>query len=290
MEYTELLEILEIGTRAVSTCNNQPWRFRFHNQILNIFILRTKNFFLKLEGNTWIELGTLLENISVAAASKGYQIEYQLFEHCGLDEPAATVRFIPKQFPPVDLEPLLRRCTNRDPYSQQLLSKSVNEGILKACDVPDIKVHILKESKLAQCTRILNDLENIRLGNLLLIQETLPYVRVDEQDIETCRDLLDVRTLNLNPNTISLIKLAKKYPQLHNFIFLCFVYLGILPKNSLKKTLLQSGALIAFSISCRDQENYVNLGRTAQRILNYLTAPKHSNLHHDQRFALAQPF
>lgn len=272
MKYEELTEILEVGMKAISTCNNQPWRFRIQNETLNIFMLRTKNFFLKLEGNTWIELGTFLENLSVAAAAKAYKIEYQLFERCGLDEPAATVRFISANMPPVDIEPLLRRCTNRAPYSETPLPKDIQDNILKSCDIPDIEIRILSGTKKKECADILNNLENVRLGNALMIEEVLPYIRIEENEIETARDRLDVRTMELNPTSLKLLKFAKKYRKAASLLYTILNYLGVTPKKKFAKILMQSGALIAFSIQKRDQESYVHLGRIAQRVLNNLTA------------------
>jgi len=270
MSPEQLTEILEIGMRAVSTCNNQPWRFRTRGEELDIFILRTKNFFLKLEGNTWIELGTLLENISAAAAVKGLKIEYTLFERCGLDAPAATVRFISGPTVPVDIDAIMRRATNRLPYSDQLLPEDVQEHILKACDDPNIDIQILSGTKKAACAGILANLEAVRLGNRLLVEEVLPYVRIDTKEIESCRDRLDIRAMGYDPFSLKVVQMAKKYPNLVYLAQQAFTKLGGQTRK-FKRSLTQSGALIAFSLAARDQKSYVSLGRILQRTLNFLT-------------------
>lgn len=268
----ELKEILHVGIRAISTCNHQPWRFRIHEDELHVYILRTKNFFLKLEGNTWIELGTLLENMSIAATVKGYQLNYHLQECCGLDEPSAIVTFEPCEAKAVDIESLLRRCTNRASFSQEPLAKDVVESIYHACDLPHIAVQILTKRKKDQCAQILNGLENVRLGNRLMLEEVVPYIRTDVNEIEKERDRLDVRAMELSNSAIGLIQYAKKNPKIASLIYLWLKRLGLVSKNAFKKKLVQSGALIAFILERRDQETYVNLGRIAQRILNTLTA------------------
>jgi len=265
-----LTEILEIGTRAISTCNTQPWRFRYRGEALHIYMILAKNFFLKLEGNLWIELGTLLENISVGAASKGFQIEYRMYERCGVDEPAAIVKFIPANLPPVNLEPVLRRCTNRRPYSQMPLPKEVQEAVIQSSASPDIDIKILSGIKKQKFAEILANLEDLRLGNRLLVKEVLPYVRIDEKEVEEHRDRLDVRTMNYDPFSLSLIKMAKKHPQLFYFAHQLFSRLGVQARK-FKRSLIQSGALIVLTINEHDQGGYVNLGRTTQRILNVLT-------------------
>ncbi len=213
MQFEEMTKILEIGMKAVSTGNNQPWRFRFHNEMLDIFMLRTKNFFLKLEGNTWIELGTVIENISVAAAAQGYRIEYQIFERCGLDEPAAILKFFADKLPAVDVEPLLRRCTNRKPFSDKPLPKSIQEDIAKDCNFPDIATQILTGERKIQCEEILNNLENLRLNNIVMVEEIMPYLRIDPKEIEISRDRLDIRTMELHPRSQRFIRLAKNNPK-----------------------------------------------------------------------------
>jgi hypothetical protein len=274
INHEELMEILEIGMRAISTCNNQPWRFRVNGDELQIFMLRTKNFFLKLEGNTWIELGTMLENLAIGAAAKGYGIEYRLFERCGLDEPAAILRFVAgsAQGVTVDLEPLIRRCTNRAAYHETPLSSSVQETIFKACDVEDIEIQILTGRRKNRCAEILNHLENIRLGNRIMLEEVLPYLRTDEKEIALYRDRLDARTLDLDAGALKMMKIAKRNPKVMSFIYTFLGRLGLTSKKEFEKKIIKSGAMISFLLKKRDQQTYVNLGRVAQRILNNLTA------------------
>lgn len=271
MSPEQLHDILEVAMHAVSTCNNQPWRFRTRGEELDVFVIRVKNFFLKLEGNIWIELGTLLENLSAAAAAKGFKAEYVLFERCGLDAPAATVKFIPILPVKIDIEAIKRRCTNRRPYRADPLPASVQESIFRSCDDPNIDIQILVGTKKESCVEILTNLEMVRMGNQLLIEEVLPYVRVDQGEIEEHRDRLDVRAMEYDAIGTRLIRWAKKYPQLMFWVHQAFLSFGFSSRKKLAKPLNQSGALIALLIRDRDQNAYVNLGRTLQRILNRLT-------------------
>lgn len=41
----EIKKILEVGVKAISPYNSQPWRFKIRENIVEIYIIRTKNFF-----------------------------------------------------------------------------------------------------------------------------------------------------------------------------------------------------------------------------------------------------
>ncbi len=274
MTREELDAVLTVAIQAISTCNTQPWRFRYTDGVLEVFMLRTKNFFLKLEGNAWLELGAMLENLTVGAAAKGYQTKIVLFDRSGLDAPSAKVTFVRGEVPAVNLEAVMKRCTNRNPYATTPLPPEVQASILAANDDPtNLEVRVLLGSKKNTGLHLLSNLERLRLGNYLLLREVLPYLRADEAEVATTRDRLDTRTLGLDTLTVRIIRWSKHFPRLMAFFFAVFsMFTSRHETSKATKTLQASGALIAFSIRARDQSSYVSLGRVAQRILNTLTA------------------
>jgi hypothetical protein len=91
-----LLDILDVGCRAMSPYNVQPWRFVRQGRKVLVFIRKYPGGLFEFEPLGLYSLGCLLQNLSEGARYFGYDMAWRLVgEKCGLDRPLAEVEFEP---------------------------------------------------------------------------------------------------------------------------------------------------------------------------------------------------
>lgn len=271
MDRNELLEIIQVGIRAASAYNGQPWKFRLRGDELDVYLIRTKNFFLKLEGISFMEAGTLLENISEGAQSKGYRTDVKS-QACvfGLDEPFMTLKFVKHDIPPRPIGHVLGRNTNRKIYETTPPAKDFVDRFQKMATDGNVRIAISTGKEQKKLAKLLARLERIRLSNFYLVWEMVRFIRMDEKDSEKNGDLLDIRTLELNTTNRFFLMLFSRVRKLFYF-FKLLGYSRIRAKDH-RRHLENSGALLTFLIKDRSHLGFVQLGRLIQRVMNFLQA------------------
>jgi hypothetical protein len=266
---SELLEILRIGTTAISPYNTQPWRFRVTDTRIDVFIIRTKNFFLKLQGVSHMTLGCLLENLVLGARSIGHKATIQLFDRpLGLDEPCASVELEPDPAEiHVSVDHVLARSTNRKLYRRDPLPAEVRERIAAAAVDDNVTLHCSEGQDVIRLARILADLESVRLSNFKMTREALEFIRRSEAEMRAKPEGLDVRTLELGDSIVSMLGSIQR-PGGHRLLKL----LGMVRTATRRhhQQLVHSAAILTYAISDRQPHSFVGLGRIIQRTLNAL--------------------
>jgi len=154
----DLIDVLQVGTQAMSAYNVQPWRFRVDGDQVFIHILRHKNFFLKLQGVYPMMAGHLLANMMEGARSKGYQVEYEIIsEALNVDEPCIRMK-LKKGFGRADITHVLERCTNRSFYSSQKIDKDIQREIIALGDDPNVRIDFVEDQAKENLAQILSHL------------------------------------------------------------------------------------------------------------------------------------
>ncbi len=265
----EMLEILRIGTTAISPYNTQPWRFRLGSDRIDVHILRTKNFFLKLQGVSHMTLGCLLENIEAGARHLGYRAATELYDRpLGPDEPCAEVVLQSNQIErEPDVSHVVDRVTNRKPYLATPLPAEVRAQILSAAG-PGVTVFVSEADDKRRLARILGELEAVRLSNYKMIREALEYVRFSEEEMAARPEGLDIRTLELDPRIVPLVRPIQRR-RVHRLLKLAGV-VGVASRRH-REQLEASAAILTYAIEDRDPASFVGLGRIIQRTLNELS-------------------
>jgi hypothetical protein len=265
-----VVEILRIGTAAISPYNTQPWRFRIVDDRVEVFIVRTKNFFLKLQGVSHLTLGCLLENLESGARHTGYRPVTQFYDRAlGLDEPCAIVELVPHPSKSgSDISHLLGRSTNRKPYQRCPLPDEVRERILSIADEDNVTVFFSEGEQQAELARILADLELVRLSNYKMTREAIEYIRLDAAEMAAKPEGLDVRTLEFDSRIVKMLGPIQRR-RVHGVLKL----LGMVRMATRRhhEQLLKSSAIVTYAIEDREPASFVGLGRIIQRTLNSLT-------------------
>lgn len=269
----DLRPVLEAGVRAVSPYNSQPWRFRWIDGCLDVYVLRTKNFFLKLQGISPMTLGFLLENMDAAARARGWRMEATfLGTTFGLDHPVARVRFADGAAPaPTALEGVLSRRTHRAPFRAEPLDPAARTVLIRslaAVSDNSAAARLLEGETAAALTDILADLEALRFGNRKLLAEALEFIRVGREENERHRDGLDADTLALPDRTRRALPFLKRHPHRVGWLAPFFRHFH---RRRQREFLRGQSGFIAFTTGTVDAASFVEMGRRIQRVLNDLS-------------------
>ena len=158
---SDIIEILEIGARAMSAYNIQPWRFPWNGDEIFIYFMRHKNFFLRLEGVYYLMIGHLPENITRGAQSKGYRAEYEILSKASsIDEPCIKLRLINVDGQKQNIAYLIDRTTNRYAYSTRKIPESIKQEILNLSNHENIVIRFSEDDEKERFADILATLEN----------------------------------------------------------------------------------------------------------------------------------
>lgn len=274
MKPGELDRILEMGVLAISPYNTQPWRFRVSGEDVLLYVIRTKNFFLKLAGVSHMTAGFVLENLEQAARHHGYAMKTEILsDHATLDHPLARLRFEPDANGESDVEALVRRTTNRLPFERSPLRADHRRLLVEALSQLSndrFRIELIDDERKETLADILAELELVRLRNPKMFREALEYIRVDPVDNERHRDRLDIETLGLGPRTKRALCVARRWPRLTRPL------VWLLAASQREKKLEQLSAtsgLLVFTVSRNDDYRiYIDLGRAVQRVLNLTTS------------------
>lgn len=267
-----LAPLLTAGVRAVSPYNNQPWRFRWIDGGLDVYVLRTKNFFLKLAGVSPMTLGFLLENMDAAARARGWRMTATfLGTTFGLDRPVARVRFeAGAEADPAALAGVLARRTHRATFRAEPLSPETGDALRRfLADLSDAAgtARLLEGETVQTLTDILADLEALRFGNRKLLAEALEFIRVGRAENERHRDGLDADTLALPPDVRRALPILKRHP---GWIAWAAPFLRHFHRLRQRAFLRGQSGFIAFITGTSDAASFVEMGRRIQRTLNEL--------------------
>lgn len=263
----KIKQILIVATHAISPYNTQPWRFKLTDNGVDIFILRSKNFFLKLEGVLEFTLGALLENLVEGAKSFGFSATWDRINPIqDLDKPCVSVTFTPKSTTNYSIDHVLNRRTNRTPYSSTLLSEQHKQRLHQTINNTNIDLTFVENEEKSHLAEILEELEYNRLSNKKMVNEMLNYIRTSNDTNTDNKSLLDVNILGVSEQTIQLIKNVKSNAILRYINQL----LGIIPKEKrrIRHLLDNSGAILVISLIQHNYLELVETGRIIQRLLN----------------------
>src|SRR5687767_15953368 len=110
--------ILDAARWAVSADNGQPWKFRWQDSRLSVLLdsQRSSSFFDGSKYAPYMGVGTLLENLSIAARQSGYEPHMDLFPGLEVDhdQVVASISFTRSTPAASPLFPaIFERTTNR---------------------------------------------------------------------------------------------------------------------------------------------------------------------------------
>jgi hypothetical protein len=157
MDNETIKKILDLAVLAPSGDNVQPWRFEMKEGKLSVFNLpeRDDSLYNFQSLAAYINSGTLLENISIAASSFGYKASFEFSPVKNESQRIASVRFEKtEQREHSLLSAITERHTNRKPYDSNSLSQE---------ELAELTA-VLKESDNTQLFFITEEKQKQRVG------------------------------------------------------------------------------------------------------------------------------
>lgn len=263
----DIKKILEVSVNAPSGSNSQPWRFEVEGNNIYVFALPEKDHPVLNFRNrgTWVAIGALLENITIASSEFGYDAKIELLFN---DNNLKLTAKIILEKSPADKNPLFPsialRSTNRKPFEKKSLDDDKKTELLSVInDEWKDKVKLTdEEDKLKQLGEALSKNEIVMLENKLLHKlffEEIIWTREEEQKKKSG---LYLKTMELKPPQQKALKFFKYWP-----------IINLLNKLGLAKSIAKENAKSYASVSLmgailvnNDDKNFVEAGRAIQRL------------------------
>lgn len=278
----EIIEhIINAGVQAPSGGNSQPWRFEVLGNAIRVVALPEKDHpVLNYQyRGTWIAHGALIENISIAAAAKGYRADVELFPDPQEPLVTAHITLLPDDTAPSSLyESIYKRATNRKPYQKNPLSPEIFSKLQDVAEtISDCKVTFTtKLEEMKKLARALSITEQVMFENRQLHGLFFKEVVWNEVEERAKGGGLNAQTLELKPPQLAMMKLLMKR----------WSTMKLLNRIGMPKIIAKDNAKIYASASCigiisvssETNEAFINAGRALQRI--WLTATQaHLSFH-----------
>jgi len=128
-----LRQVISDAVWAPSGDNSQPWKFCIEENKIYVFNLpdRDHPYLNFQQGGSYIAHGALIENARIAAANRGYLTQVQLFPYSADSNLVARLTLEPSSQKHEFLyEAIFKRCTNRRPYKNTLLSSEQKNRLI----------------------------------------------------------------------------------------------------------------------------------------------------------------
>lgn len=211
----ELLPLLELGLRAPSGDNCQPWKFVVRPGEVEVWFDEPRGRALLDTGylGSRLGLGALLESLLLAGRPRGVQVAWTLDPDAARPTFWALVRCT-RAAPVADAlaDALSERHTNRSQFETTPLTAE-DEAALVAEAVPGTRMRLLSDrEKLVTLADQVAATDRIRVKNPRAHRELYHWLRWSKEQAEATRDGLDVRTLNATAGQLFALRAMTPWP------------------------------------------------------------------------------
>jgi len=269
----ELEKLLSLANMAPSGGNIQPWVWVFDRKgILHLFHDQERSHsMLDFKGTgSLIAFGAALENLRLAAAGEGIEIE--VINHISEfgDELISSVRFVAKLKNPIQVpyfelvDGIMVRCTNRKNTSRQLLESSKLQELSDFATSEGFAIKFTEDnSDLEGLAEIVGGMDRMRFFHEEGLKDFIKEVRWTEKDALESLDGIDIATLELSGTEKAAMGLLKD-PRTVKFFRKFLMGFG-LTKIS-KDTITKSSAIMLLQGDKFSPKTYLEGGKVLQRI------------------------
>lgn len=265
----EIIEkILEESVYAPSGENCQPWKFAVDGSNIHIFNIPEADASLYNfeQKGSYVAHGALIENITIVALKYGYKVGVRLFpirEEPNLVATLALDRTNPRELP--SYQYVAKRCTNRKDHAHQKLSDGQKKQLIdvaREADLGELKI-IDDEESLNILGKALAVNEQVIFENKKLHDFFYEHILWNEGDQEKAGGFY-IKTLEFLPHQLKGVKLFRNWIILKILNKIGKVSRMIAKENAEKYA--NSGALAVVVAKGNSREDFVNAGRTAEKV------------------------
>lgn len=251
--------ILRYSILAPSIYNTQPWKFEINKNKITIFPdhSRTLKEIDKDKRGLWTSIGSLLENLIITAERFGFTVKHSIKEK----EIKITLKESKRKL---------------NPLFEQITKRAANKRKSKRTLIPNKELKKLQNTKFISGTNALlidkkEDLHKIaqlvKLGNQKLysnkkiIYELLYWTRFNKSKIKKHNDGLTYKSIDIPESPTKLGQIIMSF----------FLKPNILNKE-IEDKLKNSSGLIIITSKNDTKKDWINTGRTLERLLLTLTS------------------
>lgn len=267
--------LVEAAIRAPSGENCQPWSFKFDGSKIWLYNLpdRDLSIYNYKQKGSYVSHGAAIENMAIAASSKGYETAVQLFPDQGQPNLMAVLNFEKNET--VTADPLVavipRRSTNRKFYKPEPLTAEEQDQIIKSCmkvAAPGESLKLITDRKaIIEIAPSLTVNEQLIFSNPVMHQFFFDHLRWTAAEDNEKKNGFFVKALELTFMQVTAFKILKHW-SLIKFLDK-FGFAKVAGQANLKNY-ESSGGLGAIVLAGNSNIDYVNAGRMIQRV--WLTA------------------
>ena len=198
--------LIEAAITAPSGDNVQPWKFRWVEDVLEVYLDETRLGGLLEESKiaNLLSVGAVLENIHLAALAQQTSANFQISPKVIYEKPIAYISFDPLGNQEEDyfqLAPQIeKRTVNRYPFKKTVLTTEILESLsqIGLSDLPAVQTIFCSErEQIRKTVQFCKDVDSVRFSNMRLHKEFRSNVRYGRKAIH-CKDGLAIQTLGLN--------------------------------------------------------------------------------------------
>lgn len=272
-ENTPIMRILELARWAPSGDNTQPWRFQIIDELhFNIITHDTRDWCVyDLDGKASIlAVGTLLENISIAATAEALSAEFKIINEAPDSPPTIAVTLLntPRESPHPLLPFITERVTQRRPLNSQALTEQQKQ-VLEASVGEKFKIFWAEKDKKWDMARLLFRSSEIHLS---IPEGYEVHKRIIDWDKQFSPDKIPDQAVGLDPIAIKSMKWAIKSWKRVDFLnkYCAGTLLPRIQLSFLPGLKCAAHFLIVAENKFASTEDYLEGGRALQRF--WLTA------------------
>ena len=263
------------GALAPSGDNLQPWSFGADGEtlLLRHDPHRDLSLFNVQHLASFIALGAVLENISIAASTEGYRALVEYHADTRDEDFVARIRFEPGAEHDSLADFLDKRCTNRKSYAARAIDPEVIKRLTaKSTPFPTIELSWVQDiTRLKQLGQIIARADRLIFENPLIHAHLFSTIRWNQAEVEITRDGLPIKSLELGRAGSLAFRGLKRWSVV-NFLNR-FGFSKAAAKNSvmLMRRCSAAGLITAPDTSPR---GFMEAGRVFQRIWLHVTKEK----------------
>ena len=208
--------LLNLAIMAPSGDNCQPWRFAVNGSQIDLYNdpAADTSYYNYLQRASLVSHGAVLENIAIAAPALGLKATFRFFPDEMNQQHVAQI--VLEDAPPVanELQPFIaQRTTNRKMYAGSLLNDAqVTQLTPDHADLPRVAAFVANtRSAVNALSQVISLSDRLVFENRLLHDFLFEHIRWSDEEAASCRDGLDIKTLELNAMDTLGFKLLKSW-------------------------------------------------------------------------------
>ncbi len=214
-----LRDLVRYGLLAPSGGNCQPWRFSYRDGTLRCLhdVERSRSLLDFEHTASYLAFGALAETLSLTAAEMGLSARITPFPDAAAPELICEIALEPgaddAAREPALFAQLVTRVTNRQLCAREPLPAAEVRALEEVAAAGGARLTLLTaDDELKEAGAILGAGDRLRLLSPVMHREMMAEVRWSRAEVETTRDGLDVRSLELDDTDLAGMRVSSSWP------------------------------------------------------------------------------